>query len=85
MTAPTHYDGYYDHAGQWLAIAPDWADIREAPRNRVFRVLDRGEPRMARWGTHPVTGKQGWLSVIDDHLMLDPTHFRDLARPPDAA
>lgn len=81
----THYAGYYDPDGAWLAIAPDWTDIRQAPRNRVWRVLDRGEPRLAKWGAHPVTGREGWMSVVDDHLTLDPTHFRDMARPPDAA
>ena len=86
MTTITHdlYAGYYDASGAWQAIAPDWTDIREAPRHRAWRVLDRGETRLAKWGTHPFTAAEGWQSVVDPVLMLDPTHFRDLARPPHA-
>lgn len=79
------YAGYRDHDGTWLAKLTDWVDIREVPRDRVYRVLDRGEARMARWGVHEFTGEEGWLSVVDPALILDPTHGRDLPRPPDAA
>lgn len=77
-------DGYYDDDGQWIAMFEDWTDIREAAGvDRILRVLDEGQTRMARWGKHPYTGKVGWLSVIDETVMLEPTHCRDLARPPE--
>ena len=76
------YACYYDADGRWAPIAPEWSDIREAPRHRVWRVLDRGQTRMARWGVHEPTGEEGWISVVDPSLILEPTHFRDLVRPP---
>lgn len=79
------YAGYHAADGSWLAKAPEWEDIKEAPHDRVYRVLDRGEARMARWGVHEFTGVEGWLSVVDPALLLEPTHFRDLVRPPNAA
>lgn len=74
--------GYFDAGGEWIACAPEWTDIREAPRHRVWRVLDSdGATRLARWGAHAHTGEEGWVSAVDPYLLLDPTQFRDLPKP----
>ena len=77
------YAGYVSEAGHWLPVAPEWTEIKEAPRTRCWRVRDSGVERLAYWGQHPHDEEyEGWLSAIDPTIMLSPTHFRDLVCPP---
>jgi hypothetical protein len=83
MTDTPLYDGYFDDAGAWIAIAPYWSDIEEAPRSRAWRLWDDdGVTRLGRWGVHPATGVEMWISAIDPWLELRPRYFRDLVMPP---
>lgn len=82
------YAGYVSEAGNWLPVAPEWAEIREAPipmvpgEGRVWRLRDGGKERLGYWGRHPFEADhEGWLSAIDPTIMLTPTHFRDLVCP----
>ncbi len=84
MTDPLQdlYAGYVQD-GRWLAQATEWTEIRHAPHTRIWRVLDGGVERLAYWGRHPHDEDyEGWLSAVDPTIMLSPTHFRDLVRPP---
>lgn len=84
MAAMTILDGYFTDAGDWIAKAPDWTDAREMPRDRVYRVMESGDPEvlLCRWGKHAGEGHECWVSAIDPYVELRPRWFRDLVRPP---
>lgn len=77
------YAHYFTEDGRWIAQTPDWAEIREAPQHRVWRLLcEDGRERLGVWRKHPWTGSEGWHSWVDPVVRLYPTHYRDLVRPP---
>lgn len=84
MPEPDLYAGYFGDDAAWRPIAPEWTDIKQCPRDRVYRMMEAGNTDviLGLWGTHAGDGRECWISAVDPYLQLRPRWFRDMVRPP---